>query len=191
MKLAHLLFVCAALQAAVSCSSDSDSVPKESLTTFTDIEMQLEMKGSFSELSKTNILNYYKTTDNFLNLALKRKEELSNKKKIKSHKTQKTMAAYTIFVYDPYYNDDPFSFWCWDDEYIADRYTNYEGRQNFDCDGVGMSPACAARLIEGRVDQSDQSFLDDDQQEAGWVLPCRAYPIMNCGLRLRQEHLLY
>lgn len=176
----------AALAAAVSCSSDDGSAPEKKQVTFKEVEQQLEMKGSFSELSKRNILRHYGTADNFLDLALKRKAELSAKNSTKSNKTAKMMAAYTITVYDPWYGSGSFSFWCWDDEYILDKYYDWN-RKSLDCDGVGMSPACVAKLWGGRVDQSEQSFLNDEEMQAGWVLPCRAYPQQDCTLNFRQE----
>lgn len=185
MKLNQILVPFIALVTSVSCSSDNESKSLQTQVTFNDIEQKLEMKGSFSELSKKNILRHYKTTDNFLKLALKRKEELSVKKNTQSQKTEKMMQAHTVKVQDPYY-DVTIDFWCWDDEIILDKYLDL-GRRGFDCDGVGMSPACVAKLIGGKVDQSDQSFLNDDEMEAGWVIVCRAYPASEVYILMRQE----
>src|SRR5205085_9185782 len=41
---------------------------------------------------------------------------------------------------------------------------------------MGSCGMCAARLVEGRIDQSQQIFLTDEQQRAGVVMLCLARP---------------
>ena len=82
------------------------------------------------------------------------------------------------------------SFACKDDEYILDAAEDAGIPLAYSCRS-GCCSTCTAKILEGDVDQNDQSFLDDDQMNAGYALLCVSYHKSDLVLKGDAEEDLY
>merc|ERR1711877_113027 len=98
-----------------------------------------------------------------------------------------TPTMYSVTLQNP---DGDVSFECPEEELLMDKAEEEGIEMPYSCRS-GSCSTCAGIIVEGTVDQSEGSFLEEEQMEQGFVLTCVAYPTSDVTIKTHQEDELF
>ncbi|CRH02431.1 ferredoxin, putative [Plasmodium relictum] len=144
-------------------------------------------KNYFCSKFLSRLINYNKESCVFINKKYVPNINVHCIKKRFSSSPEKNKLFYTITLRT---NEGEKKIECSEDEYILDASERQNVELPYSCRG-GSCSTCAAKLIQGEVDNEEQSYLDEEQLKQKYVLLCTCYPKSDCVIETHKEDELH
>ena len=174
-----------------SCTATVENHDDE--LSFDEVEKRFNMKKPFTDITKNAIINRYGSVKNYYDIGIERKKILENKSKSNNRFMENVRSSrplYNVRLTNPAFDINT-RINVYYDEHILDVAIENGIDLPYSC-RCGADPVSAAKQMSGTpADQSEQSFLNDYQIEAGFVLLDVAVPTSDCTFLTHQEENIW